>query len=46
VRVLADLEPGAVADADPDALVSFELAAAARAPYRDIATQLHVLARA
>lgn len=46
VRVLADLVPGAVADADPDALVSFELAAAARPPYRDIATQLHVLARA
>jgi 2-polyprenyl-3-methyl-5-hydroxy-6-metoxy-1,4-benzoquinol methylase len=46
VRVLADLISGPIADADPDALVEFELAAAARSPYRDIATQLHVLARA
>jgi len=46
VRVLADLVSGAVADAAPDALMEFELAAAARSPYRDIATQLHVLARA
>ncbi|WP_290870563.1 methyltransferase domain-containing protein [Hamadaea sp.] len=46
VRVLADLVSGPIADADPEALVQFELAAAARSPYRDIATQLHVLARA
>lgn len=45
VRVVADLVPGAVADADPQALLTFELAAADRAPYRDIATQLHLLAR-
>jgi SAM-dependent methyltransferase len=45
VRVIADLVPGAVADADPEALLEFELAAAARPPYRDIATQLHLLAR-
>jgi hypothetical protein len=45
VRVLADLVPGAVADADPEALLAFELAAADRPPYRDIATQLHLYAR-
>jgi SAM-dependent methyltransferase len=45
VRVVADLVPGSVADADPPALLAFELAAANRAPYRDIATQLHLLAR-
>jgi hypothetical protein len=45
VRVLADLVPAVVADADPDALLELELAAAARSPYRDIATQLHLLAR-
>lgn len=46
VRVIADLVPGAAADADPEALLGFELAAAAQPPYRDIATQLHLLARA
>jgi 2-polyprenyl-3-methyl-5-hydroxy-6-metoxy-1,4-benzoquinol methylase len=46
VRVIADLVPGAAADADPEALLEFELAAAAQPPYRDIATQLHLLARA
>lgn len=45
VRVLADLIPAAVADADPQALLQLELAAAERPPYRDIATQLHLLAR-
>jgi SAM-dependent methyltransferase len=45
VRVLADLIPGALADADPDGLLAFELAAAELAPYRDIATQLHLYAR-
>jgi S-adenosylmethionine-dependent methyltransferase len=45
VRVLADLIPAAVADADPQALLQLELAAADRPPYRDIATQLHLLAR-
>lgn len=45
VRVAADLVPGAVADGDPDGLLAFELAAAARPPYRDIATQLHLFAR-
>jgi S-adenosylmethionine-dependent methyltransferase len=45
VRVLADLVPAAVADADPRVLLEVELAAAERPPYRDIAAQLHLLAR-
>jgi SAM-dependent methyltransferase len=45
VRVVADLVPGTVADADPQALLAFELAVAGLAPYRDMATALHLLAR-
>ena len=48
VRVVADLVPGAAVDGVPgaaEALRALELAAAALPPYRDIATQLHVLAR-
>jgi SAM-dependent methyltransferase len=45
VRVVADLVPAAVAEADPDALLALELAAAELAPYRDIASQLHLFAR-
>jgi SAM-dependent methyltransferase len=45
VRVVADLVPGVIADADPEALLAFELATAAVSPYRDVATQLHLLAR-
>jgi S-adenosylmethionine-dependent methyltransferase len=45
VRVAADLVPGALADADPDAVLAFEIAASDRSPYRDIATQLHLFAR-
>lgn len=45
VRVVADLVPGAVAEREHDALLAFELAAAALLPYRDLATQLHLLAR-
>lgn len=45
VRVVADLVPGGIAEREHDHLVAFELAAAGRAPYRDIATQLHLLAR-
>jgi len=47
VRVVADLLPGAL-EAVPgvaDALRALELAVAAIPPYRDIATQLHLLAR-
>lgn len=45
VRVVADLLPGAVADASGDAVRHLELALAGTPPYRDIATQLHLLAR-
>ena len=48
VRVVADLVPSAVLDADPGgqlALLALERALADRAPFRDLATQLHVLAR-
>ena len=45
VRIVADLMPGAVAEAEQDALLEFELAAAAVTPYRDLATQLHLFAR-
>lgn len=48
VRVFTDLVAGALLDTDAaafEALVRLELAAAGRDPYRDLATQLHVLAR-
>lgn len=45
VRIVADLVPGGVAEREHESLVAFELAVAARPPYRDIATQLHLLAR-
>ncbi|MEV6926986.1 methyltransferase domain-containing protein [Dactylosporangium sp. NPDC051485] len=45
VRVVADLVPGTVAESEPEALAAFELALAGLPPYRDIATQLHLLAR-
>jgi len=48
VRVVADLVPGALLDAEPgalDALLALELAAADRHPFQDVATQLHLLAR-
>jgi 2-polyprenyl-3-methyl-5-hydroxy-6-metoxy-1,4-benzoquinol methylase len=45
VRVIADLVPGVVLDSEQDALQAFELASASLSPYRDVATQLHLLAR-
>ncbi|GAA4253997.1 methyltransferase domain-containing protein [Dactylosporangium darangshiense] len=45
VRVVADLVPGTVAESEPEALAAFELVVAGTPPYRDIATQLHLLAR-
>jgi S-adenosylmethionine-dependent methyltransferase len=48
VRVFTDLIPGALLDTDAaafQALVRLEVAAAGLDPYRDLATQLHVLAR-
>lgn len=48
VRVFTDLVPGALVDGDAsafDALVALERMASRRAPYADLATSLHVLAR-
>ncbi|MDG6102509.1 methyltransferase domain-containing protein [Dactylosporangium aurantiacum] len=45
VRIITDLVPGSVAESEPEALQAFELALAGTPPYRDIATQLHLLAR-
>jgi S-adenosylmethionine-dependent methyltransferase len=45
VRVVADLVPGVVLDSEQETLRRFEVAAAALSPYRDLATQLHLLAR-
>jgi len=45
VRVISDLMPGALADADPTGVLDFEIATSSMPPFRDIATQLHVLAR-
>ena len=47
VRVVADLVPSAVLDTEPGAaaaLVALERALSDRAPFRDVATQLHLLA--
>jgi S-adenosylmethionine-dependent methyltransferase len=45
VRVVADLVPGTVLERDHEALTAFELATAGLSPFRDVATQLHLLAR-
>ncbi len=48
VRVVADLVPSAMLDTEPGAaaaLLALERALSGRSPFRDIATQLHVLAR-
>jgi S-adenosylmethionine-dependent methyltransferase len=48
VRVVADLVPSALLDAEPGAaaaLLALERALSGRVPFRDLATQLHVLAR-
>ena len=48
VRVVTDLVPGALLEGVPgalEALRELETAAAAVPPYRDLASQLHVLAR-
>jgi S-adenosylmethionine-dependent methyltransferase len=45
VRVLADLLPATVLEEDPQAVLDLELALAARPPFRDIASQLHLFAR-
>jgi S-adenosylmethionine-dependent methyltransferase len=45
IRVLADLIPATVAESDPAALLDLETRLSSRPPYRDIAAQLHLLAR-
>jgi S-adenosylmethionine-dependent methyltransferase len=45
VRVIADIIPGTLVDSDAQSLLNFELVAAGHPPFRDIATQLHLLAR-
>ncbi len=48
VRTVSDLVPSAVLDTEPgaaSALLALERALSDRAPFRDLATQLHVLAR-
>jgi SAM-dependent methyltransferase len=48
VRTVSDLVPSAVLDTEPGAaaaLLALERALSDRAPFRDLATQLHVLAR-
>jgi 2-polyprenyl-3-methyl-5-hydroxy-6-metoxy-1,4-benzoquinol methylase len=45
VRVVADFVPDAVAEREHDALLAFELAASGLPVFRDVATQLHLLAR-
>jgi hypothetical protein len=46
VGVVGDLLPASAAQSESgDALREFELATAARVPFRDMATQIHLLAR-
>lgn len=45
VRVLTDLIPAAVAESDPAALRALERRLSGTPPYRDIAAQIHLLAR-
>ncbi len=45
VRVLADLVPATAGDAEPELLHELELRLSDRPPFRDIAAQLHLLAR-
>ncbi|GAA1627884.1 methyltransferase domain-containing protein [Actinoplanes couchii] len=45
VRVIADLLPATVLEEDPQAVLELEIELSARAPFRDIASQLHLFAR-
>jgi SAM-dependent methyltransferase len=45
VRVVTDLVAGGVLERDQDALAALEMSTAGLSPYRDIASQLHLLAR-
>jgi S-adenosylmethionine-dependent methyltransferase len=45
VRVIADLLPASVLEEDPQAVLELELELSSRAPFRDVASQLHLFAR-
>jgi len=45
VRVVADLVPGVVLEREQETLAAFEQATAGLSPYREVANQLHLLAR-
>lgn len=45
VRVVADLLPATVLEEDPQAVLELELELSNRAPFRDVASQLHLFAR-
>ncbi|MFC6569421.1 methyltransferase domain-containing protein [Actinoplanes utahensis] len=45
VRVIADLLPATVLEEDPQAVLELELELSSRAPFRDVASQLHLFAR-
>jgi hypothetical protein len=45
VRVIADFVPGVVLDSEQERLRAIEALTATLPPYRDVATQLHLLAR-
>ena len=45
VRVVADLVPGGVVEREHEALAAFELVAGGLSPLREVASQLHLLAR-
>ena len=45
VRVISDLVPGVVLDSEQERLRAIETLASTLSPYRDVATQLHLLAR-
>ena len=45
VRVIADLLPAAVLEEDAQAVLELELELSSRAPFRDVASQLHLFAR-
>jgi len=45
IRVLTDLIPATVAEADPETLRELEVRLSTESPYREIAAQIHLLAR-
>src|SRR5690606_6241723 len=45
IRVFTDLIPAAVAEGDPETLRELEVRLSTESPYREIAAQIHLLAR-